>query len=40
MENENININALELEDVHNIYYSGGFDKALNIKHQTSDKSW
>ncbi len=36
-QNENININALELEDGHNIYYSGGFDKALNIKHQTSD---
>ncbi|MGE4457128.1 MAG: filamentous hemagglutinin N-terminal domain-containing protein [Arcobacteraceae bacterium] len=36
-QNEDININALKLEDGHNIYYSGGFDKALNIEHQSSD---
>ncbi|MBL3520783.1 hemagglutinin repeat-containing protein [Arcobacter lanthieri] len=32
-----INLNAIKLENGHNIYFSGGFDKAKDVEYQTSN---
>ena len=32
-----INLNAIKLENGHNVYFKGGFDKAKDVKYQTSN---
>ncbi|NCB12272.1 MAG: adhesin, partial [Erysipelotrichia bacterium] len=36
-QNGDVNLNAIKLENGHNVYFSGGFDKAKDVEYQTSN---